>query len=397
MKRITAWLSLLIIAVMVTGCWDRRELNDLAIAVGIGLDKNGKDIQVTTQIVNPAEVASKRGGGGYSTPISIISATEPTILEALRKQSTLSPRKVYSSHLRVLVIGEELARDGLMKILDGISRNHEFRSDFYLIIAKGETAENILKIVTPIEKIPANKLFNSLDISEQLWAPTVKMPLDKLISDLTSPTRDTVLTGIRIIGDKTIGVTEKNTNKSEPYANMQFSGIAIFKDDKLVDWLGEEESKGYNYIMGKVKKSVGHLACPEGGLLAVDIVRTKSTIKGKVVNGVPHINIKLYVEENIGEVKCRIDLNQSESIKLIEELASKDLKKIMMAAIRKAQKNNADIFGFGEAIEDADPKSWTHMKSDWDSYFADLDVSIDIDLQIRRLGTINNSLMERKE
>jgi spore germination protein KC len=396
-SRVNVIYLLIIVTIGLTGCWDRREMNDLAIAVGMGLDKNGNLIQVTSQIVNPSEVTTRRGGGGYTSPVTILSAAQPTTIEALAKLSTISPRKIYSSHLRVLVIGEELARQGIEKILDGVSRNHEFRSDFYLIIARKTSAKKVLEILTPIEKIPSNKMFSMLEMSEKTWAPTVKMQLDNFISDLSNPTKDTVLTGVMIFGDQEEGQQRSNVTKSEPYANLQYMGLALFKQDKLVDWLNEEESKGYNYIMGNVKKTIGHISCPQGGTLAVEVSRTKSKIKGKVVNGEPHISIKLFVEQNIGEVQCKIDLTQSETIAQLEKISREKLTEIMKSSISKAQKNKTDIFGFGESIEDSDPKAWMEMKKDWDQHFAKLNVTVEVDVQTRRLGTISNSFLERKD
>lgn len=391
-------LSLLIlVAATLAGCWDRRELNDLAIAVGIGLDSSENGVQVTTQIVNPSEVASKRAGTTYSTPVTNFSATEATTFEALRKLTTLAPRKIFPSHLRVLIIGESLARKGLTKVLDGISRDRDFRSDFYLIIAKGTSAKNVLDILTPIEKIPANKMFVTLDFSQKFWAPTVKMELDQIMSDLSDPAKDTVLTGIQIVGNERKGETIRNLNKAEPDALLKYSGVALFKGDKLTDWLNEEESKGYNFIMGNVKNTAGHAICPGGGIVAVEGTRTKTTIKGRVVEGEPEITVHLSMEENIGEVQCDIDLTKSENIERIEELGEEKLIKIMEAAVRKAQDNKADIFGFGEAIEDANPKYWVKIRKDWDKYFADLKVTFNVDVQIRRLGTTTNPILERKE
>ncbi|WMT41390.1 hypothetical protein RE628_02140 [Paenibacillus sp. D2_2] len=63
MKRFTACLFLLLMAsTLLTGCWNRRELNELAIAVGLGLDKDGDKYQVSIQVVNPSEVSNGKGG-----------------------------------------------------------------------------------------------------------------------------------------------------------------------------------------------------------------------------------------------------------------------------------------------------------------------------------------------
>ncbi|MBD2867349.1 Ger(x)C family spore germination protein [Paenibacillus arenilitoris] len=399
MRKYCAWLGLLTVgaAVLLAGCWDRRELNDLAIAVGMGLDRQGGQTQVTVQIVNPGEVASKKDGGGYSPPVTTLKVAESTTIEALRKLTVVAPRKVYMSHLRILVIGEGLARQGILKVMDGISRNHELRSDFYIVVAKGTTAGQVMKILTPIDKIPANKMFSTLEMSDKLWAATVSMQLDKFISDLSNPTKDTVLTGIVITGNGKSGQSKKNMSRISPYVNLAYSGVALFKEDKLVDWLNEEEAKGYNYIMGNVNNSAGHIACPGGGTAALDITRSESKVKGKVARGQPSIHIDLFVEQNIGEVRCEVDLMKEANIQALEEIAEEKLTQMMKAAIRKAKKNKADIFGFGEKIEDADPKSWRKLKKDWDDYFSRLDVSIQVNAKFRRMGTTSNSLLDREE
>ncbi|TLS50474.1 Ger(x)C family spore germination protein [Paenibacillus antri] len=380
---------------LLTGCWDRRELNELSIVAGMGLDAKDERVQVSVQIVNPSEVAAKNGGGKFSPPVTTLKVTEKTTVEALRKLTVVSPRRIYTSHLRILVIGEQLARQGVIKVMDGISRNHEIRSDFYLIVAKDATAEKVLEVLTPIEKIPANKLFDTLEISDKLWAPTVKIELDRFVSDLTNPTRDPVLTGIEIAGDAEKGETEENMERVYPYSNLKYSGIAMFKGDKLIGWLTEEESKGYNYIMGNVKNSAGRLACPSGeGVIGVEVIRTQSDVTGKVVGGKPEIRIDLQVEEDIGEVQCDIDLLKPGTIEKLERRSNEKIKQMMESAIRKAQENQTDIFGFGDAIEDANPAAWQELKKEWDSHFTNLDVTIQVDARFRRYGTTTEPLVQ---
>jgi spore germination protein KC len=394
-RSIMLFVSLFIMLGLLTGCWSRRELNDLAISVGMGFDKKGDQVQVTIQIVNPGEVASKRSGAGTTTPVSTFQATSQTIFEALRKIATQSPRKVYSSHLRILVISEDLAREGITPILDGISRNHEMRTDFYIVVARGTTAENVLKILTPIEKIPSNQMYTTLEMSEKIWAPTVKVKLNTLISDLQTEGKDTVLTGIQIKGDPNKGDSKSNVSKTDPYSSLQYSGVAMFRKDKLVGWLNDRESKGYNYITDNVNSTIGHNSCPSGGILALEVVRTKTKMRGKVENGKPQIFVQVYLEENVGEVQCKIDLMDPTSIKQLEKIAQKGVQSIIYSAIQKAKKYDVDIFGFGEAIYRADPKYWDKNKGNWKEQFLDLPVQVSAEVKIRRLGTVNDSLMQK--
>ena len=69
----------------------------------------------------------------------------------------------------------------------------------------------------------------------------------------------------------------------------------------------------------------------------------------------------------------------------------------MNDAVEKAQKDyKSDIFGFGETFYRQDVKRWYKMKRDWNRIYAeDLTVDLDAKVQIRRLGTLNNSYMKQ--
>ncbi|UPG63735.1 hypothetical protein [Metabacillus endolithicus] len=74
-----------------SGCWNRRELNELAISVGEGIDndKEGK-YKISTQIVIPAGVASKTGNAPSDLPVRLFTGTEDSIFEAMREITTKS-------------------------------------------------------------------------------------------------------------------------------------------------------------------------------------------------------------------------------------------------------------------------------------------------------------------
>lgn len=400
MKRKFIMLGMLILVLAVnTGCWNRRELNELAIEVAMGIDKSGGQYRITTQVVDPGEVAARKGGTGR-TPVTVYQATSGTLFEARRKMTTMSPRKIYLAHLRMVVIGEELAREGISEFLDFLTRDHEQRPDFFIVVAKGTSAENVLKILTPLEKIPANKLFYSLQTSEKAWAPTSSVTLDVLISDLVSTGKHPVLTGLEIKGDQEAGESKKNIEEIAAPAQLQYSGLGVFKKDKLVGWLNEAESKGYNYIMDNVKNTVGVIRCPKGGKAGLEVIRSKAVMKGKVKNGKPEADVEIRLEVNVGEVDCKdLDLTQTNTIYEMEARSEQRVKEITEKAIKKAQKKyKADIFGFGEAVHRANPKFWKRIEKNWDQEFVDLPVNVKVDVKIRRTGTVSQSfLKELKE
>ena len=86
--------------------------------------------------------------------------------------------------------------------------------------------------MTPLQKIPANKLFASLETSEKTWAPSLTETLNEMVSDLLSDGKQPVLPGIRILGDPETGAKKKNVEGIDTLTQLKFTGIAAFKRDK---------------------------------------------------------------------------------------------------------------------------------------------------------------------
>jgi spore germination protein KC len=384
---------------LLTGCWNRRELNELALVMAIGIDKVGDKYKITLQVVDPGEVAVGKKGGGSRSPVVTYSETDEHIFPAIRKLTKTAPRKMYFAHLQMFVISEDVAKEGISTVLEFLSRDHEVRKDFYITVAKNTSAENVLQNVTAIEKIPANKMHSSLKTSEAVWAPTVAVRLDELIAFLTSDGINAVLTGITYVGKNDKRKTLDNVKAIKPYGLLKYQNIAVFNEDKLVGWLDETESKGYNYIVEKVKNTVGPVPCSEKENeteeLIIEIIRIKTDLKGKMKNGKPEIDVHLRAEANVAEAGCEIDLTKPETIKMLERTTNKRSKMILESAVKKAQELQTDIFGFGEEIHRVDPKAWKKLKKNWDEEFSNMQVNIRTEYTIRRSGTINRSFIEK--
>ncbi|MEL7596934.1 MAG: Ger(x)C family spore germination protein [Clostridiaceae bacterium] len=375
------------------GCWSATELNSLSIVTAVGIDKSESGYLVTIQLMNPSEVRGIKTS--IRVPVITYQITGQNVFEAFRRLKKQTPRKVYIGHLNVIVLGEELAKDGIDKILDFFFREHEIRTDFAIIIAKNIEAEKVLNILTPLEKIPVNKIHNSLETSQDLWGSTYDVHIDELINDLISEGKNPVVTGIEVIGNSKIGSSISNVENVKIPTIVTISNIGVFQKDKLIGWLSENEGIGYNYIMGKIKSTIVTLPCEDGNI-GIELLKIKSKIKGKVENGKPKIEVKLWVEGNVADVGCKVELSKSKNIYELEEKLQKKIKIDMEKTVEKVQKDfKSDIFGFGDAIHRADSKAWKELKNNWNTTgFVDLPVDIQVTAKISGVGTVVDSFLK---
>lgn len=386
--------AILILSLFLTGCWDRRELNELAIMLAMGVEKIEKEYQIYAQVVVPSEVSMKGSSG--STKVTLFTARGETLYEAVRKMTKESPRKIYPGHLKMLVIGEKLAKEGIGESLDLLSRDWELRPDFYVVVTKDTSPSEILNVTTNLESIPANKMFNSLHMSEKAWSGTKSITLDELISDLISDGKQAVITGIELIGNPKIGSSKKNVEMISPAASIRYDHLAVFKGDKLVGWLTEEETIGYSYVTDSVKTTVRRIPCPEEGKATISVEKSHSDVKGYIRKGNPEVDINIKVEGNIGSVVCKIDLNDLGTIAELEKIFEKEMTDVINKTFATLQKKyKTDIFGFGEAIHRSNPKEWNKVKDHWAEEFSNVTMNVKVDLKIVSLGTENNSFFKK--
>lgn len=397
MSKIKMILLLLILTLLLSGCWSKRELNELAIVVALGIDKIDDEYEISIQVVDPSEISSKQPSSGRS-PVVTYHTKGKSVFEAIRRMTTLTPRKPYFSHLQIVVIGQKLAEEGLNEPLDFIARDHEFRNDFDVVMSYQTTAKEVLNVLTPIEKMPANKLLNSIKVSEKSWGSTLTVNTDELLNTLSSKEKSAVLSAVEIEGDPKLGIDQTNVERIKTPVILKYSGIAVFKEDKLLGLLSEEESIYFNFLNNKIESTVVVLACPDKGDLTTEITQSKAKIKGIFEKGTPKISIKINVTQNIGEVNCAINLTQNKTIEYIDKLTEDQIKEQTEKTLNIIQKSyKLDILGFGEALRRENPKKWKEMQKEWSTIYPEITVDIDVTVNTQGLGTIQNSLLYKSK
>lgn len=88
------FLLIILLPALLSGCWERKELNELAFVLGYGLDKEGDQFKVTMQVVIPSEIATSTTAKGGGTPVTVYDFKVKTIYEALHEFTLASPGQV---------------------------------------------------------------------------------------------------------------------------------------------------------------------------------------------------------------------------------------------------------------------------------------------------------------
>ncbi|MET3507931.1 Ger(x)C family spore germination protein [Halalkalibacter oceani] len=400
MKKKRMMILLLILLVMLSGCWNRRELNELAISHAMGIEKTeAGEFRVTVQVINPSAIAMQEPGTGTYTPVVVYSETGMTMFEALRRLTMTVPRKIYESYTQVVVIDEELAKEGIIEALDFLVRDHEFRTDFYFLIARNARPSDVLEVLTVIDKLPANEMHQSLRASQSSWGASKTIEIDQLLTELAGKGIEAAITGVIIEGDPDVGGELEALEESELPALLSFKQMAVFSRDRLIGWLNERESIGLNYAQNNITSTIVNVACPtaEDSFIGVELLRTKAKLRTEMNNGNPSGTVTIKAEAQLGNVQCSIDTATGHSLAEIEKRTSEQIATEVEQSIAKAQELKADVFGFGKELYQQRPKEWKSVESDWNERFATMDVEVDVEVTLIGTGNTNQSVKKLME
>lgn len=395
-KSISLYLIMATI-LLLSGCWSQNELNELAIISATSIDKNEEGQYIKTiQLINPINVAGglQGGGAGQSPAVTVYSATGESVLEAHFKASAKISRKLYHAHANLIVLSEEVVReDGLENVLDAFEREPEIRSTARIVIAHNTKAGDLLKSLTAVDKIPAEKVNGTLEVTEKFRGTNVEMTLQDVIKALTSEGKEPVISGFSMNGDVEQGKKMENVQQSELDTTLEADGLAIFKEGKLIDWYEDDMAKGVIWILDKIKGTDVELDRDEKkNAIVYNVFRQKTKVSADTKNDIPSIRINVRAEGDIREVRTSIDLKDPKVILELEKELEKKIKTQLEDTVMRTQQNKTDIFGFGEVVHRSDPEKWKTLKNDWNNnYFPDLNVQVKVEAFIRRSGLRSNS------
>ncbi|MBI0578690.1 Ger(x)C family spore germination protein [Neobacillus cucumis] len=382
----TLCLILVISLFFLTGCWDRTELNDLAIELGWGLDQaENNKIEISAQFIIPSKIGMGQSGRSEAgKTVFIESGTGKDTLEAVQNMQTKLSREVFRGHRRVIVIGEQLARRGLDPFLDTYSRDPDIRLRADALIVKGSTAKQFLEASYPLENIPALGALKEHSQVGGMGDTSLLNFFIAIMSDGITPT---------------LPVIELNQGSKKQdqtsVKGFQIVGMAVFnKDLKLKGFLNLQEDKNYLWLINRLTKQTITVTVPEGkGTASLYIIKMNSKIIPIIQGHTIKYDIILSGEGIIRENNTNLDLTQSKNLDLLEHVLEKEAEKEALQTIEKVQKQyGTDIFGFGEAIHQKYPSQWKVLKKSWANQFRKAEVSVHANLTIRRVGLTGPSL-----
>lgn len=353
---------LLINTILMSGCWNYREVDRLSIVSGAAIDKGeNKKYLITVETIE-----LKAGGEDTQTNSKIVGAEGETIFDAVRDIITLTGKRLYWGHAKVVVASEEIAREGIVPIADWFVRDAETRAEIKVLISKTRTAREILDKHALTQEVVSLELADMLK-NQRSISKAPDYDIWELINVLSGYGNAVIL--------PTIDLEINGTALTQ-----HIHGSAVFKKDRLIDFSESEETKYILFVLNKI----------EGGILpqriymdneytdiSLEILNNKTKVTPEYADGKIKIKVNVKTEVTIAELGSTVNFMEKKGKATLVKEAEKTLKKDIEDVIKRAQKEyECDIFGFGNKIHKNMPTLWKSIEGNWEDIFKQLDVEV---------------------
>lgn len=390
------------------GCWDRREVESLALVQALGLDlaADKKNITVSTMIAIPPKIVSVGGqgggGGGSESGAFTISMDAPTIYEAFNRINTTVNRDITLLQNTVILIGEDLARQGVRDWMDTLVRFREMRRTELIFICKGKAAD-MMSVQPKLEKNPA-EYFRDLSGEYRRNGMFPEVRIQEFISAFEANAQDMYAPFFVKYQRKEPGQEKKEgaAKKEAPAGgsadkgqaevsgeSLRLAGTAIFKKDRMIGTFDLYESQILLMILGEFQQGYLSVRDPKKAPYQIAFRLLKSgppVIKYRRAGDINHFQVKIKLEADLMSIQSRIDYTTPALERFLARHIAAIVKRRAEKVIAKAQHYNSDVFNFGSKVRETFLTDRDWVKYDWPARFKDAQIAVSVKVALRRVG-----------
>ncbi|WP_138203605.1 Ger(x)C family spore germination protein [Haloimpatiens lingqiaonensis] len=363
MRKYKILFLLLIFPFLLSGCWDYDDIDKRSIVISIGVDKIYDKIQFATEL---AKLYARDGGDGKAAISDIhLDMAEGENFEKTRDEfEAKRPYGTFLGATRVVVFGENYAKEGIEPYLNRINETYDYRKTVLAVVCRGN----------PYEIFQTN-------IKNDISAGFL---IEHIINSLFK-TGNIMYTRV---GDMISDLQFKDIGFAMPYFGVEDNsleciGAAIMKDAKLIDVLYRKKDhdlfKGLIFLVGKPtiyteettihkddKNTISFISNLKNRKISIEMSDNKQVI----------INIDLNFDLKL-QYQYYNEIINNDDIKNFEIDIARDIKSQVRKILNKSQKEyQCDIFDFARYAKAQNPNEYKNIN--WLKKYPNAKININV-------------------
>ncbi|WP_144509793.1 Ger(x)C family spore germination protein [Bacillus sp. FJAT-22090] len=371
MRKFSSYFILLFLFGLLAGCTETNILDRIGLTTLVGYDKGTEEKVSTTAVIR--EVNPE-----FQSNVEVITTENETSKGNRMKTNRKLSKKVTVGQMRVILFGDELAKDNLQSYIDMQLENADVSNSLFMGVVEGETTPLLTYDYKNIDDIGQHiyKLIEQNVKQEYMISPT----LHEIAHDYYSVGKDFAMPILK---------------RDEELVAL--SGIALFKEGKMVGTLPVQDSFYVKVVRDSFKAGIFEAILKEEDFsselvenapskipIALDAIHSKRELK--LVNAsTPEFDLSLKLKGRLLEINPDVNLGDPKIVAKLEKAISKNLSREISRVIAHTQEVDSDIFGFGMKYRSSVRNS-NLTKEKWHTKYNNMKVNVKVDFVILRNG-----------
>ena len=348
MRIIKILISIIIIS-LISSCYDYREVNDIDIITGIGIDIQNNDYYISLEIL-------KNKGDKQSMELdsSLIIGKGLSIASALENATNQLSKSPNYAHLKVMILSKKALEEKWFSIMDYFLRNTDFRENFYVVATNNSKPETILKTKNDQDKVVSIAISNYLENNK---STTINNSFEEYAKYYTTFNKSLIFTNVDIKDDLIItdGALIYNNNHTILLNNNDVDIYNLFNNKSNIVLNKIYDDKYFSIIINNSK-------------LSLNIKNGKLLVNGS-------INAQILNNET------NLDLKRLKTITMLNNDFKAIIEKRISDFLLLIQNSKTDLFGL-------DYMYFQKTRKKANDYWLYLDIVVNIDFSINKKGLI---------
>ncbi|MFK7691577.1 Ger(x)C family spore germination protein [Paenibacillus sp. HJGM_3] len=352
MRRVGNIACCTLLLLLLSGCWNSKDIQNLAYITAIGMDYEDGKFITYAQVLNFTTVAKQETAEvGKKIPVWIGRGEGRSVTESLTSLYATSQYRIYWGHVKVVIFSERILKRGVYEVYDMFNRYREIRYNILLYGTK-EKLVDILSQKSMFNQAPLNTLiFSPKEVFAQR---SFILPMQgyKSIARLHDGSHSVLL--------PTVSLNKNRWSEDQNLKSMfQIDGAFYFQTGYVLSgWLSEQELRGGRWVQKKLDRSPINIPDDEHPHAGLILEKPKPRLETIFENGKVRFRVKIRLKGYVDEMHSDISERQ------MEEEAANKVKAEVEEAFRNGLKIKADVLGLEEHLYRNHPQKWKQLGAD---------------------------------
>ena len=351
MKKI---LIIILTLLLCTGCFDYKEINDLAIINAIGVDYEDDEYIITLEILNDQIDKDSSKITSYTKV-----GHGKNLTSAIENAADKLSKQLIFNHIKLMILSKSIIEEKFENIIDLFLRNTYFRENFYVISATKNKPETLLNHTTNEAPIASTAITDTLESIRYSSNTNVLKKFDEMVEEVITYGIDTCFSNITLKDNEFI-----------------VDGMSIFNNYSYKSNLSNEYVKIYNLLTDNFDRPTYTINYDN---LSFTTAINNGKINAEIKSGT--INVTGNLMGRIIDNDPKYNIRDPKNLERIDNDFTNLLNKKIPEFIKVLQDNNSDILGITRNYY---KKTRTKDKD----YWLKLDIKSNIKFNINKKGLI---------